>query len=241
MLSEDQLAHERAARKSLEQQLVEAHATIKRLEMQLAAARNEAAAASVAQRRAAGREVLSDCSDFSSAGHKKPSTAPTKNTNNNTPLALTTTGGGVRKKKTKERTSKPKIPGQSRYWTAEEHKLFLEALRLYGHKDLRSISAYVGTRNMTQCRTHSQKWQMKLMREAKRQTPAAAAVLNGMTESENGDGDKDGKNANACAAGNGAAGSSGAAAMADMNKDKYSISPHCGIALLSLVSTTFDN
>jgi len=60
------------------------------------------------------------------------------------------------------------IAGQSRYWTTEEHKLFLEALKIYGHKDLRAISNFVGTRNMTQVRTHTQKYFMKLMREAKR-------------------------------------------------------------------------
>lgn len=82
---------------------------------------------------------------------------------------------GVTKKgkSKKERAAKIKIPGQSRYWTPEEHKLFLEALNRYGHKDLRAISAHVGTRNMTQVRTHSQKYFMRLMREAKRQNPVA--------------------------------------------------------------------
>lgn len=84
--------------------------------------------------------------------------------------------GGVKKslsrsRKDRSSASKPKIPGQSRYWTPEEHKLFLEALNKYGHKDLKSISAWVGTRNMTQVRTHSQKYFMRLMREAKRQNP----------------------------------------------------------------------
>jgi len=60
--------------------------------------------------------------------------------------------------------------GQSRYWSPEEHKLFLEALAEFGHRDLRAISTYVGTRSMVQCRTHLQKYFMKLAREAKRST-----------------------------------------------------------------------
>mmetsp|Transcript_16132 Transcript_16132/g.16262 ORF Transcript_16132/g.16262 Transcript_16132/m.16262 type:complete len:367 (-) Transcript_16132:243-1343(-) len=86
----------------------------------------------------------------SKAGNKKVSTS-----------GLT---GSIRKRK----EPKVQIAGQSRYWTNDEHRLFLEALKIYGHKDLRGISEFVGTRNMTQVRTHTQKYFMKLMREAKR-------------------------------------------------------------------------
>eukprot|EP00871_Galdieria_phlegrea_P004715 jgi/Galph1/5244/GphlegSOOS_G3825.1 len=65
---------------------------------------------------------------------------------------------------------KPNNGSQSRYWSPEEHRLFLEALAEFGHKDLRAISTYVGTRSMVQCRTHLQKYFMKLAREAKRNT-----------------------------------------------------------------------
>mmetsp|Transcript_8529 Transcript_8529/g.12528 ORF Transcript_8529/g.12528 Transcript_8529/m.12528 type:complete len:162 (-) Transcript_8529:443-928(-) len=72
-------------------------------------------------------------------------------------------------KRTRKRKDRSAVePGQSRYWTSHEHKLFLEALRVYGHKDLKNISQYVGTRNMTQVRTHAQKYFMRLMKEAKR-------------------------------------------------------------------------
>lgn len=135
-----------------EQLLLAERAARVQLERQLADAR-----ATIAALQMQLSPVLSDCSDLSTT--QKRTLAVKK---------------GVRKKKSKE--TKVKIPGQSRYWTPEEHKLFLEALRRFGHKDLRSISAYVGTRNMTQVRTHSQKYFMRLMREAKRQNPTATAA-----------------------------------------------------------------
>jgi len=58
--------------------------------------------------------------------------------------------------------------GQSRYWTAEEHQKFLEAIRKYGDKDVRSIAAYVGSRNATQVRTHGQKYYLRLEREKRK-------------------------------------------------------------------------
>lgn len=58
--------------------------------------------------------------------------------------------------------------GQSRYWTQEEHKRFLEALQRFGEKDVKSIAAYVGSRSPTQVRTHGQKYFLRLERERKR-------------------------------------------------------------------------
>lgn len=95
--------------------------------------------------------------------------------------------GAVRKSRTaasttkrptasKNRFSAASGPTQSRYWTAEEHARFLEALRRYGHKDLKAIAAAVATRNQTQARTHLQKWLMKIAREARRSEAAAAAA-----------------------------------------------------------------
>eukprot|EP01125_Pyxidicula_operculata_P020396 TRINITY_DN7524_c0_g1_i4.p1 TRINITY_DN7524_c0_g1~~TRINITY_DN7524_c0_g1_i4.p1 ORF type:complete len:665 (-),score=181.31 TRINITY_DN7524_c0_g1_i4:497-2491(-) len=52
----------------------------------------------------------------------------------------------------------------SRYWTKEEHQLFLEGLEKFGKKDVRAISNYVGTRTPTQVRTHAQKYFLKLKR-----------------------------------------------------------------------------
>jgi len=51
---------------------------------------------------------------------------------------------------------------QNRYWSADEHQRFLEALEKYGQKNVKAISNYVGTRNATQVRTHSQKYFLKL-------------------------------------------------------------------------------
>eukprot|EP01116_Phalansterium_solitarium_P013491 TRINITY_DN30861_c0_g1_i1.p1 TRINITY_DN30861_c0_g1~~TRINITY_DN30861_c0_g1_i1.p1 ORF type:complete len:391 (+),score=61.92 TRINITY_DN30861_c0_g1_i1:101-1273(+) len=51
---------------------------------------------------------------------------------------------------------------QTRYWTCDEHKRFLEALAKYGAKDVKSIAAYVGSRNPTQVRTHAQKYFLKM-------------------------------------------------------------------------------
>ena len=52
---------------------------------------------------------------------------------------------------------------QSRYWTEEEHQRFLEAIKSYGHKDVKAIASIVGTRSATQVRTHAQKYFMKLV------------------------------------------------------------------------------
>lgn len=57
---------------------------------------------------------------------------------------------------------------QSRYWTQEEHEAFLEALERFGPKDVKAISAFVGTRNPTQVRTHAQKYFLRLDREKKK-------------------------------------------------------------------------
>ncbi|KAA8494564.1 Myb-like protein I [Porphyridium purpureum] len=90
------------------------------------------------------------------------STPPLSSTAPMSPLVASTAG------RKRGPSAKPAAPGQSRYWTADEHELFLEALKRYGHRDLRSISKFVGTRNVTQVRTHTQKYFMKLMRDAKR-------------------------------------------------------------------------
>ena len=56
----------------------------------------------------------------------------------------------------------------SRYWAETEHARFLEALLLYGSKDVRAIASHVQTRNATQVRTHAQKYYLRLAREAAR-------------------------------------------------------------------------
>ncbi|GAM27557.1 hypothetical protein SAMD00019534_107330 [Acytostelium subglobosum LB1] len=57
---------------------------------------------------------------------------------------------------------------QSRYWTPEEHHRFLEALSKFGHRDVKSIANFVGTRNATQVRTHAQKYFLRIDRERQR-------------------------------------------------------------------------
>jgi len=71
--------------------------------------------------------------------------------------------------KTSNNSNTPKKT-QSRYWTKEEHEKFIEALRLFGKKDVKSISNYVGSRNATQVRTHAQKWFLKQKRESERKS-----------------------------------------------------------------------
>jgi SHAQKYF class myb-like DNA-binding protein len=55
---------------------------------------------------------------------------------------------------------------QPRYWSEQEHARFLEALELYGFRDVRSIAEHVATRTATQVRTHAQKYYLRLAREA---------------------------------------------------------------------------
>jgi len=71
-----------------------------------------------------------------------------------------------------DRVKEKKKP-QSRYWTPEEHQRFLEALQKYGHKDVKSISMHVSTRNATQVRTHAQKYFLRLERERRKKEEAA--------------------------------------------------------------------
>lgn len=66
--------------------------------------------------------------------------------------------------------------GKTRYWTEVEHNQFLYASKLFGPKNYVAISQLVGTRTAKQVRTHAQKYQMKLDREAKKRRANAAAV-----------------------------------------------------------------
>jgi SHAQKYF class myb-like DNA-binding protein len=65
---------------------------------------------------------------------------------------------------------------QPRYWTPEEHTLFVEAVQRYGWKDVKAISQHVGTRNPTQVRTHAQKL---LLRQQKEQHGVMMPAANG--------------------------------------------------------------
>ncbi len=220
------LVAERARRAEAERQLSDARATIAALQMQLASVRRPG-------------QVLSDCSELSGAAGAIAAASAGATTvlvgNNTNSKMKKSSPTGIRKKKSKERTPKAKIPGQSRYWTPEEHKLFLEALRKFGHKDLRNISAYVGTRNMTQCRTHSQKYFMRLMREAKRQNPATAAAPPPTSDTTDGDNDSVADSNGVTVASNTQIDKRSTAAENEANSDKYSVPNTCGMTLLCLV------
>lgn len=174
---------ERTARASLAHELSSARADVARLQAELARLRGAATLARASRACSPvsapgakpGPRALSDCSSSASGG--LPAASKPRPPKASGGVRKRTTGGGR-----KERASKPKVAGQSRYWTPDEHRLFLEALNQFGHKDLRAISGYVGTRNMTQVRTHSQKYFMRLMREAKRQNPATEPVVAALIE-----------------------------------------------------------
>jgi len=70
---------------------------------------------------------------------------------------------------------------QSRYWTAEEHQRFLEAIRKFGDKDVKAIASYVGSRNATQVRTHGQKYYLRLDREKRKkdEETRSESIVNG--------------------------------------------------------------
>ena len=56
---------------------------------------------------------------------------------------------------------------QSRYWTEDEHQRFMDAIQKFGHKDMKGIACFVGSRNATQVRSHVQKYYMRLARSNK--------------------------------------------------------------------------
>lgn len=69
-------------------------------------------------------------------------------------------------KESEQRDTKKK---KSRYWTQSEHSKFLEALERFGPKDVKAISNFVGTRSMTQVRTHAQKYFARIEKELRKQ------------------------------------------------------------------------
>lgn len=165
-------------------------------------------------------QVISDCSDLSRPERRV--TREFERTKTRTGVGDSDAGvaekgvkkPGRRSRGSKRRPAAEKIPGQTRYWTSSEHQLFLEAISKFGHKNLRAISAFVGTRNQTQVRTHSQKYFMKLMREAQKQNPTHVddqASANGNAAGD--DTDEGSKN----------------------KESKYSVSSKYGLSLLCLV------
>jgi len=76
----------------------------------------------------------------------------------------------------RQRTDEDSSKQQPRYWTPEEHRLFMEAVQRYGWKDVKSIAGHVGTRTPTQVRTHAQKL---FLRQQKESTGVMAPAKNG--------------------------------------------------------------
>mmetsp|Transcript_15985 Transcript_15985/g.37890 ORF Transcript_15985/g.37890 Transcript_15985/m.37890 type:complete len:404 (+) Transcript_15985:338-1549(+) len=72
---------------------------------------------------------------------------------------------------------------QTRYWSVPEHQRFLEAVRIYGRKNLKAIAVYVGTRSATQVKTHSQKYFQKLQRLARQAKQEDTASSSGADNS----------------------------------------------------------
>ncbi|EKX54502.1 hypothetical protein GUITHDRAFT_63596 [Guillardia theta CCMP2712] len=60
----------------------------------------------------------------------------------------------------------PEGQSRSRFWTEQEHERFLEAMKIFGYGNAQDIASYVGTRSVTQVRTHAQKYFMKLCKGA---------------------------------------------------------------------------
>jgi hypothetical protein len=58
--------------------------------------------------------------------------------------------------------------GTTRYWADVEHELFLLGCKKFGPKNFAAIAGIVKSRSPKQVRTHLQKYQLKLLREARR-------------------------------------------------------------------------
>eukprot|EP00826_Nyctotherus_ovalis_P041912 TRINITY_DN4270_c0_g1_i15.p1 TRINITY_DN4270_c0_g1~~TRINITY_DN4270_c0_g1_i15.p1 ORF type:complete len:206 (-),score=19.63 TRINITY_DN4270_c0_g1_i15:172-789(-) len=58
-----------------------------------------------------------------------------------------------------------KVPQRTGTWTANEHKLFLEAMEKFGN-DWAAVVKYIGTRSAPQIRSHAQKHYRKLRKSA---------------------------------------------------------------------------
>lgn len=48
------------------------------------------------------------------------------------------------------RTQQPTAPRPGRYWSEAEHERFLEGIKIYGTRDARALSEFIGSRTPTQ-------------------------------------------------------------------------------------------
>lgn len=73
---------------------------------------------------------------------------------------------GNKARKKQKRTPPPKREGQhAGRWTAEEHKLFLEGLKMHG-REWKKVAEKITTRTSAQIRSHAQKYFSKLAKES---------------------------------------------------------------------------
>jgi SHAQKYF class myb-like DNA-binding protein len=62
------------------------------------------------------------------------------------------------------------FPKKIQYWSEEEHAKFLEALEIFGSKNVKEIAKFLGTRTPAQVRSHAQKYFLKLKKQGKLKT-----------------------------------------------------------------------
>jgi SHAQKYF class myb-like DNA-binding protein len=68
---------------------------------------------------------------------------------------------------------------RARFWSKAEHERFLEGVRRFGSQDAHSIAWHVGTRTVTQVRTHAQKYFLKVGRDGGASGAGAAPAEGG--------------------------------------------------------------
>lgn len=72
-------------------------------------------------------------------------------------------------------------------WSSQEHQSFLEALQIFGDKDWKRVSEYVGSRSNIQCRTHAQKHFKRLLMNQQKGKSSTAADCAEEDHTEEGD------------------------------------------------------
>lgn len=68
-----------------------------------------------------------------------------------------------------------------RYWSDDEHKRFLEAVKLYG-KNWSEITRYVGSRSRQSVYSHAQKFRKRVEREPLLQGSECAQILSELNQ-----------------------------------------------------------
>jgi len=101
--------------------------------------------------------------------------------------SATGSGSGSKLYNSESNESLDRQEGSTRYWTKAEHERFLLGVSKFGAKNYTMIAGVVRTRNPQQVRTHAQKFEMRLDREARRKAeldPAKVLKLDTKKELE---------------------------------------------------------